>query len=88
MTPSELKPGDLIKWVYTRNGNEVVTHEEIWSSVEHRFVLIGGVNLLVARAEGILTWLNCNGLSRALEGSHVIGAIFRAVRIAKTSDVP
>ena len=66
-----MKPVDLIEWAY-RVDNCVVVHSEyLWSSVFNRFVPIGGIHLLIGRADGILTWLSLRaahkGLLRAAE---------------------
>lgn len=54
----------MIEWVY-RDAFVVVPDEELWSSVEHRCVPIGGPALLIAVHDGVLTWLSEKGLFRA-----------------------
>lgn len=61
-----LHPGDLIEWCYTSDGEIVVPHEKLWSSIEERYVPIGGIHLLISRAEGVLTWLTLGALGKGL----------------------
>jgi len=66
-----MKPGDLIEWFYKLNGDVVHPRETLWSSIEQRYVPIGGTHLLVSIVNGELTFLTlgaqCNGLLRAHE---------------------
>lgn len=52
-----MKPGDLFEWVYVLGDTPVVPHERLWSSIEKRFVPMGGIHLLVSHADGVLSWL-------------------------------
>ena len=61
-----MKPGDLIEWVYTDDGSPAVPREELWSSIEKRWVLVGGAHLLIALADGILTWLPLHASHKGL----------------------
>lgn len=58
-------PGDIIEWVYRSNDDVVVPNEEMWSSVEKRWVPISGLALLIAVSDGVFTWLSAEGLFRA-----------------------
>ena len=70
-----MKPGDLIEWAYKSDGKVVHPHEELWSSIEKRYVPIGGLHLFVSNVDGTLTWLplgeNCKGLLHAREADTV-----------------
>jgi hypothetical protein len=61
-----VKPGDLIEWAYRRDGKPVSEDEELWSSVEQRWVPIGPdlTHLCVSRDGKTITWLNEKGLFR------------------------
>jgi len=43
MTKFDIKPGDLIEWVYEgeRIIKRIVTDETLWSTIENRYVSIG-----------------------------------------------
>jgi hypothetical protein len=66
-----MKPGDLIEWAYVYNNAVVSRYELLWSTTMQTWVPIGGVHMLVARVEGVLSWLplgtNCEGLLHARE---------------------
>jgi len=65
-TQRDLKPGDLIEWVYEPENVLVAANEQLWSSVMKAWVFIGGAHLLIARAEGTLTWLPLSALDKRL----------------------
>ena len=67
---TQLKPGDEIEWVYhttnTFNGKVVTDDECLWSSIEKRYVPIGGPGiLLIAISDKEMTWLHPKGCFRA-----------------------
>jgi len=77
-----MKPGDLIEWFYKLNGDVVHPRETLWSSIEQRYVPIGGTHLLVSIVNGELTFLTlgaqCKGLLRAHEDDLVSASDFEA----------
>jgi hypothetical protein len=62
-----VRPGDLIEWVYRRDGRPVREDEYIWSSIEREWVPIGSsmTHLCVSRDGKTITWLNERGVFRA-----------------------
>jgi hypothetical protein len=66
-----VKPGDLIEWVYCRDGEPVREEEILWSSVDGTFVPIGSsmTHLCVSCDEEkkTITWLNEKGVCCAHE---------------------
>jgi len=61
-----MKPGDLFEWAYNVDGSVVLRNEHTWSSVMKQWVPIGGIHLLIALADGILTWLPLGALDKGL----------------------
>ena len=61
-----MKPGDLIEWVYEPENVLVRANEHMWSSMMKAWVHIGGVHLLISRAEGTLTWLPLGAFDKGL----------------------
>ena len=61
-----MKPGDLIEWTYRYNDKVVANEEFIWSSIEDRFVQIGGRGIiLIAIDDETITWLHPRGCFRS-----------------------
>jgi len=67
MRQFDFKPGDLIEWVYKNGGQLVYSNEEIWSSIEQRYVPIGlrHIHLCTNVDDETYSWLNEKGLFRA-----------------------
>jgi len=63
----DIKPGDLIEWVYAYDNELVVEDEELWSRIEKRYVPIGRnlVHLCISVENSVYSWLNEKGLFRA-----------------------
>jgi len=61
-----IKPGDLIEWVYEYDNELVVENEEIWSMIEERWVPIGSsfVHMCISVENETISWLNEKGLFR------------------------
>ena len=66
---SQVKPGDVIEWVYVNTCHVVDSHERLWSTIEKRYVPIGSgmVHFLASHNDETLTlsWLNSDGLFTA-----------------------
>ena len=62
-----MKPGDLIEWTFCDNGKVVGKSGGLWSTIENRWVPIGGTmcHLLVSIDEKTYSWLNDKGLFHA-----------------------
>jgi hypothetical protein len=62
-----VKPGDLIEWMYHRDGRPVREDRLLWSTVEKKWVPIGSelTHLCVSCEGEIITWLNERGVFRA-----------------------
>jgi hypothetical protein len=58
----DLRPGDLIEWVYQGVNTLDVSEELLWSSVMLEFMKPCRVSLLVNIDEEKISWLNENGL--------------------------
>jgi len=67
LTKFNIKPGDLIEWVYMRNNKLVDENEIFWSSIEKRYVSIDRelVHMCISVDDETYSWLNENGLFRA-----------------------
>jgi hypothetical protein len=72
---SNIKPGDLIEWVYRHNKKIVVEDEHLLSSVEDEWVPIGRelTHLCVSCDEKTYAWLNEKGLFLASVGDSSYG---------------
>jgi len=59
-----IKPGDLIEWVYEHDNELVVENEELWSRIEQRYVPIGSnlVHMCISVDDEMILWLNEKGL--------------------------
>ena len=64
----QVKPGDVIEWVYVNTCRVVDTHETLFSTIERRYTSIGSgmVHILISHDDESLTWLNSDGLFSAL----------------------
>jgi hypothetical protein len=62
-----VKPGDLIEWMYRNIGKPVIADEYLWSSVKKGWVPIGSgmTHLCVSCDDTTYVWLNEKGLFRA-----------------------
>jgi len=67
MTKFDIKPGDLIEWVYKHNNELVIEHEILWSTIEKAWVPIGRnlVHLCTSVDGKTYSLLNEEGLFRA-----------------------
>ena len=67
----DLVPGDLFKWVYKVVGGgardsiqyDPLTSEKAWALYEKRFILVGGIHVVVGVTNDRLrfSWMNLNG---------------------------
>jgi len=59
-----IKPGDLIEWVYKRNNELVIDDEMLWSTIEECYVPIGRelVHMCISVEGDVYSWLNEKGL--------------------------
>jgi hypothetical protein len=64
MDTKNVKPGDLIEWVYNYSNLLVYPGERLWSSVKKEWVPIGRelTHLCVSCDDKTITWLNEKGL--------------------------
>ena len=62
-----MKPGDMIEWTYKISRHLVPEGDTLWSTVEERYVPIGGemVHLLVSIDDETYSWINEKGLFHA-----------------------
>lgn len=62
-----LKPGDIIEWVYKRTGTLVSEREALWSTLMKRYVPIGSalVHTLISIDGEQITWVNVEGCFHA-----------------------
>lgn len=60
----KIVPGDIIEWVYKRDGSILIEDETLWSTPMNRWVPIGSrlVHTLVSINDERITWLNEEGL--------------------------
>ena len=60
----DFKPGDLIEWTYAHKDMLVNENENLWSTIEKRWVPIGSkfVHLCVTVDDETYSWLNEEGL--------------------------
>ena len=81
-----MKPGDMIEWTYKTSGELVHKDETFWSSVERRYVPIGGemVHLLVSVNDETYSWINEKGLFHA----HVDDSVAERAVLAGVAVVP
>jgi len=64
MQKLNIKPGDLIEWVY-KNDHVLVHKDEIlWSTIEEKYVPIGSslIHMCVSCDDETYSWLNKRGL--------------------------
>ena len=62
-----MKPGDMIEWVYKRTNELVVgSDEKFWSTLMKQWVPIGEKSLLISITDVEYTWLCSEGLFCAL----------------------
>lgn len=60
-----MKPGDVIEWVYKNTDRRAHSDALAFSIVTSCWVPIGGLALLIAYNDGIVTWLCGDGLFSA-----------------------
>jgi hypothetical protein len=62
-----MKPGDMIEWTYKISRHLVPEGDTLWSTVEERYVPIGGemVHFLVSIDDETYSWINEKGLFHA-----------------------
>jgi hypothetical protein len=61
-----MKPGDFIEWTYKYGNKDLVSdNEELWSTLERRWVPIGLTSLLVWVTDEEYAWLTPKGLFHA-----------------------
>jgi len=81
MAKFDIKPGDLIEWMYKCNDELVDEHKELYSSIEKRWVPIGRelVHVCISIDDETISWLNEKGLFRAHVNSATRGQLQRIV---------
>jgi len=66
MAKLNIKPGDVIEWIYTCDNELVVKDETLYSSIERNYVPIGSnlFHVCISIDDETYSWLNKNGLFR------------------------
>lgn len=60
-----MKPGDMIKRIYTPSNEPVKCEEHLFSSTTSQWVLIWKASLLISITDVTYTWMNDSGLFHA-----------------------
>jgi len=82
MAKLNIKPGDLIEWVYEYDSFLAVEGEELYSSIEKRYVPIGSnlVHMCIDIDDETYSWLNEKGLFHAHVDDNLLGTTATAAR--------
>ena len=60
-----IKPGDVIEWVYVIDGVRVVHNEQCYSSTMERWIPIGGGMIVISIVGSVIYFLRKEGLFHA-----------------------
>jgi len=60
-----IKPGDVIEWVYVIDGVRVVHNEQCYSSTMERWIPIGGDMIVISIVGSVIYFLRKEGLFHA-----------------------